>query len=98
MCIRDSDKPDSETVAVEFVSGSITSKSYSYERFMKMMPDNPHVKFFDDRTNGYGIVEVTDKKMDVRLRHTKSTWVKDAGFSDIKRYTIERGVNKLNLA
>lgn len=93
---KDYDKPDSETVAVEFVSGSITSKSYNYERFMKMMPDNPHIKFFDDRTNGYGIVEVTDKKMDVRLRHTKSTWVKDAGFSDIKRYTIERGVNKLN--
>lgn len=88
--------PNSEAVAVEFVGGSITSKSYNYDRFMKMMPDNPHLKFFDDRTNGYGLVELDAKKMDVKLRHTPSTWKRDAGFFNLKHYVVENGMPKLN--
>jgi alkaline phosphatase D len=95
---KDYNDPNSETVAVEFVGGAVTSKSFSYDRFMKMMPENPHLKFFDDRTNGYGLIEISDKKMDVKLRHTKSTWNKSAGFSNLKHYVIERGINKLNEA
>lgn len=94
----DYNNPESETVAVEFVGGSITSKSYNYERFMRMLPENPHIKFFDDRTNGYGLVEVTPQTMDVKLRHTSSTWRRDAGFSNLKHYVLERGQNRLNEA
>lgn len=90
--------PESEAVAVEFVGGSITSKSYNYERFSKMLPDNPHFKFFDDRTNGYGLAEVTENSIDVKLRHTKSTWQRDAGFSNLKHFVVERGKNKIQEA
>lgn len=86
----------SETVAVEFVGGSITSKSYNYDRFMKMLPDNPHIKFFDDRVNGYGLVEVDKQKMDVKLRATPSTWDKSAKYFNLKHYVVERGANRLN--
>lgn len=91
----DYNKPESETVALEFVGGSVTSKSYNYKRFIAMMPDNPHLKFYDDRTNGYGLVEVSDNKMDVKLRHTTSTWERGVPFTNLKHYIVERGVNKL---
>ena len=88
--------PNSETVAVEFVGGSITTKSYNYKRFTQLLPENPHIKFFDDRTNGYGLVVVDKDKMDVKLRSTKSTWDKNATYFDLKHYVVERGVNRLN--
>jgi alkaline phosphatase D len=90
--------PASESVGVEFVGGSISNKSFSYDRFMRMMPDNPHIKFFDDRTNGYGLVDVTRDRMEVRLRHTPDTWRRDAGFADLKRYVVEWGQTRLNEA
>jgi alkaline phosphatase D len=83
--------PASETVAFEFVGGSVTSKSYNFDRFTRMLPDNPHIRFFDDRTNGYGLVDVTRDRMNVKLRHTQSTWRRDAAFSNLKSYVIERG-------
>lgn len=94
----DYQNPASESVAVEFVGGSITSKSYNYERFSAMLPESPHLKFFDDRTNGYGLGEINGNRMDVKLRHTSSTWRKDAGFSNLKHYVVERGNTKLQEA
>jgi alkaline phosphatase D len=87
--------PSSESVGVEFVGGSISNKSFNYERFTRMLPDNPHIKFFDDRTNGYAMVDVTRDRMEVRLRHTPDTWRRDAGFSDLKRYVVEWGQTRL---
>jgi alkaline phosphatase D len=87
--------PASQSVAVEFVGGSVTSKSFSYDRFMAMMPESPHFKFFDDRTNGYGLAEISPTRMDVKLRHTPSTWRRDAGFTNIKHFVVEKGSNRL---
>jgi alkaline phosphatase D len=83
--------PASETVACEFVGGSITSKSYNFDRFTRLLPANPHIKFFDDRVNGYGLVDVTPQRMEVKLRSTPSTWRRDAAFSNLKSYVVERG-------
>lgn len=83
--------PNSETVACEFVGGSVTSKSYNFERFTRILPANPHIKFFDDRTNGYGLVDVRADRMEVKLRHTDSTWRRDSTFSNLKSYVVERG-------
>lgn len=87
----DYQNPNSETVAAEFVGGSVTSKSFNYERFTRMLPENPHIRFFDDRTQGYGLADVTRQRMEVRLRHTPSTWRHDAGFSNISSWVVERG-------
>lgn len=94
----DYQNPTSESVAVEFVGGSITSKSFNYERFSAIVQESPHFKFFDDRTNGYGLGEISANQMDIKLRHTPSTWRRDAGFSNIKHYVVERGVNRLQEA
>lgn len=84
-------KPDSPTVAVEFVGGSITTMSFNYERFNRMLPDNPHVKWQDDRTRGYGLVEVTPQRMDVKMMNTATTWRRGVPFAPLKHYVVERG-------
>jgi alkaline phosphatase D len=87
----DQNRPDSETVAVEFVGGSITSMSFNFARFNAMLPDNPHIKFQDDRTRGYGLADVTPQRMDVRLMNVATTWRRGVPFTPIKRYVVERG-------
>jgi alkaline phosphatase D len=92
---QDFTKPESPTVAVEFVPSSITTHSYMFDRFTRMLPDNPHIKFFDDRTRGYGLADVTQKTMTVSLRTTPTVWRKDAPFSTLKRYVVEAGAPRL---
>jgi alkaline phosphatase D len=71
--------------------GSITSMSFNYERFNRMLPDNPHIKWQDDRTRGYGLGEVTPQTMTVSLMNTATTWRRGVPFTPIKRYVVERG-------
>ena len=49
----DFDDPRSATVATEFVGTSITSDGPTYDRIVRLLPDNPHVRFFDSRQRGY---------------------------------------------
>jgi alkaline phosphatase D len=95
---QDYAKPESDTVAVEFVGGSITAMSFNFQRFNRMLPDNPHIKWQDDRTRGYGLATVTPQQMDVRLMNVASTWRRDLPFTPIKRYVVERGRAALNEA
>lgn len=90
--------PDSATVAVEFIPSSVTAHSYAYDRFNAMLPQNPHIKFFDDRSRGYGLADVTPKTMDVRLMSTSSVWRREATYAPIRRYVVEAGRPALNAA
>src|SRR4029453_641477 len=45
--------PAPPTVATEFVGTSITSDGPPYERFVKLLPDNPHIRFVEGRHRGY---------------------------------------------
>src|SRR5262249_51876405 len=51
--------PASKTVATEFVGTSITSEGPPYQRFLEMLPANPHIRFFDSRQRGYVSVDLT---------------------------------------
>lgn len=95
---QDFNRPDSPTVAVEFIPSSVTSHSYAFDRFSRMLPDNPHIKFFDDRTRGYGLAEVTHKTMTVSLRTTPTVWRRDAPWSTLKRFVVEAGAPRIQEA
>jgi alkaline phosphatase D len=47
------------TVATEFVGTSITSRGIPYDSTVAVLPDNPHIKFFDSRKRGYVRCDVT---------------------------------------
>jgi alkaline phosphatase D len=72
--------PDSPIVATEFVGTSVTSLGVSYETFAALLPDNPHVRFFESRLRGYVRCEVSPERWltelrvldDVRDRHTRA--------------------------
>jgi alkaline phosphatase D len=94
----DYNKPESEVVAVEFVTTSIANMSYSYERFQATLPDNPHINWQDDRQRGYGLVDVTHTSQDVKLMATPSIWTRGLPFTPLRRYVVERGRPVLNQA
>ncbi len=51
---RDYDRPESATVATEFVGGSITSQSLPQARLDRWMRNNPHIRLAEGRVHGYG--------------------------------------------
>ena len=86
-------KPDSPVVAAEFVAGSVTTKNYNYERWMKMLaePGNEHIKFMDDRQHGWCAADIGRDRWTVDFRVASSTWTRDPTFSTLRRWTVEHG-------
>jgi alkaline phosphatase D len=60
--------PGSPTVATEFVGTSLTSLGVPYQAFAALLPDNPHVRFFESRFRGYVRCEVTAGRWTADLR------------------------------
>jgi alkaline phosphatase D len=88
---RDFDDPGSPTVATEFVGTSISSVGPPYSQFMKWVPDNPHVHFFDSRRRGYAFVELTPGRMTTHLRALSDVRDPRATVSTLRSYVVESG-------
>ena len=87
----DFDDPRSPVVATELTGTSISSPGPSYEQFVKFLPDNPHVKFFDSRYRGYVAVQVSPKRMDVQFRVISDVKHADASVSTLRSLSVEDG-------
>ncbi len=87
----DYNDPASQTLGAEFVTTSVTAHSYAYNRFMGMLPDNPHIHFFDDRKRGYSIMEVTPERWTVHMREMTSIYTPDARGETRKTFVVETG-------
>jgi alkaline phosphatase D len=83
--------PSSVTVATEFVGTSITSEGPPYERFLEMLPENPHVRFFDSRHRGYVAVDLTRDQMQTRFQTISDRRDPNATLSTLKRFVVESG-------
>lgn len=84
--------PSSQTVGTEFVTTSVTAHSYAYNRFNSMLPDNPHIHFFDDRKRGYSLVNVTPENWTFEMKEVSSVYDPDARAQTRKKYVVESGV------
>jgi alkaline phosphatase D len=84
-------KPESATVATELVGTSITSAGIPYEQFAALLPQNPHIKFFDSRKRGYILCEAGRKTMTADLRIVQD--VRDPATADgsLGRFVVEAG-------
>lgn len=88
----DFDQPKSPVVASEFVGTSITAaSSWPPERVAQMLPDNPHIKFADNRHRGYVRVEVTPQQWRADLRAMESVQKPDAACSTLASFVVEDG-------
>ncbi len=64
----DYDDENARPVGAEFVTTSITSLRAGYERIARHLPHNPHIKHFDNREHGYGLLDLYRDRAEVDLR------------------------------
>lgn len=81
----------SPVVGSEFVTTSITAHSYAYNRFTSMLPDNPHIKFFDDRQRGHTFMDVTKDRWTATLRAMNSVYDPASGAKTRGTWVVENG-------
>ncbi len=88
----DFDQPRSPVVASEFVGTSISAQSsWTAERVAQLLPENPHVKFADNRHRGYVRVEVTPREWRAELRAMESVQKPDAACNTLASFVVDDG-------
>jgi alkaline phosphatase D len=83
----------SETVGTEFVGTSITSalgESYA-KRYKRHLEQNPHVRFFDERTGGYVRCEVTPEEWRTEMKLADSIGDPNSPVRTFASFVIEDG-------
>jgi alkaline phosphatase D len=83
--------PSSLSVATEFVGTSITSDPPPYELIMGVLPENPHVRYFESRHRGYVAVDLFRERMETRLQVISDRRDPKATMSTLKRFVVESG-------
>jgi alkaline phosphatase D len=87
----DFDDESSPIVATEFVGSSISSYGPPYEPIARVLPDNPHVHFFDSRRRGYGLVDLSADAMAVQMRVVSDAHDADATIATLRSFAVEGG-------
>jgi alkaline phosphatase D len=82
---------ESPVVATELVGTSITSQGPPYDLIAEVLPDNPHVRFFESRKRGYVSVDLDGAKMTARMRAVSDVADPKAGVSTLTSFVIENG-------
>jgi len=83
--------PSSATVATEFVGTSITSDPPPYELIAAVLPENPHVKYFESRQRGYVSVDLMRDRMETRFQVISDRRDPKATVSTLKRFVVASG-------
>lgn len=81
----------SPSVASEFVGTSISSYSPPYEKFMKFVADNPHMKYFESRHRGYILSDIEKDRMTTKLQIVSDGRDPQARLATLKTYVTEAG-------
>src|SRR6516165_5895557 len=87
----DFDEESSQIVATEFVGSSISSYGPPYDPIARVLPDNPHVHFFDSRRRGYVMVDLTADAMQAQMRTVSDAHDPKAAISTFKTFAVEGG-------
>jgi len=87
----DNNDPRAPVIATEFVGTSITSFGPPYDLFMRWVPENPQIRFFESRRRGYVLVEVARERMDVAMRVVSDVTDPNATLNTLKRFVVETG-------
>lgn len=79
-------------VGAEFVTTSITSLRGGYDRIARNLPLNPHIKHFDNREHGYGLLDLYQDRAEVDLRVVQTPRSRSgAGARSQARFVVEAG-------
>ncbi|MEW6167558.1 MAG: alkaline phosphatase D family protein [Pseudomonadota bacterium] len=86
-----SPEPGAAPVATELVGTSISSAGVPYESFAALLPENPHVKFFDSRARGYVLCELSPQRLEAAFRAVDDVRDPASGAHTLARFAVEAG-------
>ena len=84
-------REDAPAVATEFVGTSLTSSGLPYDTFARMLPENPHVRFFDSRPRGYVRCTVTPDRWVTELRALDNVADARTPIATLASFVVEAG-------
>lgn len=86
------DDESARPVGTEFVTTSITSLRGGYEQIASLLPQNPHIKHFDSREHGYGLLDLYRDRAEVDLRVVETPRRRDGNSARSQaRFVVEAG-------
>ena len=88
---QDFNNPLSATLATEFVGTSITSDPPPHGLIAELLPENPHVRYFESRYRGYVVVDVNRDRMRARFRVISDRQDPRATVSTLKQFIVVNG-------
>jgi alkaline phosphatase D len=89
--MQDFSNPRSATVATEFVGTSITSDPPPHGLIAQLLPENPHVRFFESGYRGYVVVDVNRDRMLARFRAISDRLDPRATVATLKQFIVVSG-------
>lgn len=89
--VTDENNPNSAPVISEFVGTSITSESYNTKLFDSLMPENPNIKYVNDRYRGYIMFDVNRDVWKADLRIVEDVRVRTPSFRTLASFAVENG-------
>ena len=87
----DFDDAASPIVATEFVGTSVTAHPPPYDLFMKFMPDNPHVRYFESRKRGYATLDIEPQRVTATFRSLADATDPNTEVETLKSFVVEEG-------
>jgi alkaline phosphatase D len=87
----DYQRPESESLGVEFCGTSITSRSGGNQKMAERLAENPHFIFADSQRKGYGIAEFTPGQLTTTLRVVDDVTRRDTQIETLARFTVQAG-------
>ncbi len=87
----DFDDPASPVVATEFVGTSVSAHPPPYDLFLKFLPDNPHVRYFESRRRGYATIDIEPGAITARFRALADVTSPTTEVETLKSFVVEDG-------
>jgi len=84
-------EPGGPPIATEFVGGSITSTGRDNKSLAGARLANPHLKFADGETRGYGRVDLAPGACAITFRGVQNALVPHSPVRDLARFVLEDG-------
>lgn len=81
----------SPSVGTEFCGTSITSRSAGNAKIPDYLAENPHFVFADSERKGYGVVELTPRKLTTTLRVVSDVTRADSGVRTLAQFAVQAG-------
>lgn len=92
---RDFEDLTSEIVATEFVGTSISSNGIDYEQVAAVLPDNPHVQFFESRLRGYLKCDVSASVWQAQLKVVDTVKETNSQLTTLATFQVKSGIPQI---